>query len=1155
MSYLAPIHRPSSVRHAIKLKLLDPHEECLVLAKANRVEIWKPTPEGLEMLHSKAIYGRVSMLAKLRPYGAKTDHLFIGTVRFQYFTVAWNPDTQQLDTAQSFEDLTEKYMQESHSVDRCLVDPNGKYLLMELFQGVLSLVKVMNKARRGISTGGYLEGPVQARITELKVRASTLLFTESNTPKLALLFEEGKGKLKLVTYRLVDEKGDLAKFDPKKDRENEIEDLDMGASHLIPVPKGECEQRRYIVRNTSMAKAQLGGVIVVGETKMTYLDDESKAVVQYALEEASIFVAWEPYDDLRYMLADDYGMLHLLTILVDGAVVTGIKVRKLGEISRATVMVHMGNGVVFIGSHTGDSQVIRLDLEAGDQPITILQTLPNIAPILDFAVMDMGSREGETQTNDYSSGQARLVTCSGAHEEGSLRSVRSGVGLEDIGILADLEDVRNLFTLRSDGDSTVDDTLVVSFPTETRVFKFDSQGEVEEIDTFRGLSLDQHILLAMNLPNGLILQVTPTLVSILGLGPSYTVAQWQPPQGQIITAASANDSHVLLSANGTTLVSLDIQQQLREVAVQTLGNGDQVACVHVPADSPNIGVVGFFKSGSLSLLSLNNLQIIHSEDLRRTNNASIPRDIVMTQILSKNRSGPTLFVAMEDGIVLTFNVDKSNFSLSGRKSIVLGTQQARFQVLPREDGLFNVFATCEHPSLIYGSEGSVVYSAVTAENAICVCSFDSEAYPGSIIVATDAGIKVSQIDTERRTHVQTLPMGKTVRRIAYSPNERAFAIGCIKRELIKGEEIITSSFELVEEVLLGELGKPFILEDSNGPELVECVVRAELPISYGDELPAERFIVGTSFLEEDMAQENNVRGRILIFAIDSDRGPYLVHSHVLKGACRRVAVLDGKIVAALVKTVVIYSYAETTEISAELTKLATYRTSTCPIDIDITGNIIAVADMMKSVSLLEYIPGKEGLPDKLTEVARHHEAVWSTAVTQIDEGTYLETDQDGNLLILQRNPNGVTLEDRKSLQLTGDINLGEMVNKVQRINVEPSPNAIVVPKAFLATTEGSIYLISTILPSSQDLLMRLQARMSSTHMSRKIHTLGDMDFNTYRSFKNPVRETAEPFRFVDGELIERFLDFDEEMQEEICEGLGPMVEDVRNVVEELRRLH
>jgi DNA damage-binding protein 1 len=80
--------------------------------------------------------------------------------------------------------------------------------------------------------------------------------------------------------------------------------------------------------------------------------------------------------------------------------------------------------------------------------------------------------------------------------------------------------------------------------------------------------------------------------------------------------------------------------------------------------------------------------------------------------------------------------------------------------------------------------------------------------------------------------------------------------------------------------------------------------------------------------------------------------------------------------------------------------------------------------------------------------------------------------------------------------------------------------------------------------------MRLQDRMSAI-----IRTLGDLEFATYRSFKSDKVEHDVPYRFVDGELIERFLDLDETVQEEVCKGLGPRVEDVRNMVEELKRLH
>ena len=91
----------------------------------------------------------------------------------------------------------------------------------------------------------------------------------------------------------MDEKKQYSLFNPIKDRENDIGNLDIGASHLIPVPKGEEEQKRYIVRNATTAKAQLGGVIIVGEIKMTYLDDESKAIIECPLQDASVWVAWE----------------------------------------------------------------------------------------------------------------------------------------------------------------------------------------------------------------------------------------------------------------------------------------------------------------------------------------------------------------------------------------------------------------------------------------------------------------------------------------------------------------------------------------------------------------------------------------------------------------------------------------------------------------------------------------------------------------------------------------------------------------------------------------------------------------------------------------------------------------------------------------------
>ena len=134
-----------------------------------------------------------------------------------------------------------------------------------------------------------------------------------------------------------------------------------------------------------------------------------------------------------------------------------------------------------------------------------------------------------------------------------------------------------------------------------------------------------------------------------------------------------------------------------------------------------------------------------------------------------------------------------------------------------------------------------------------------------------------------------------------------------------------------------------------------------------------------------------------------------------------------------------------------LHKVASYRTSTAPIDIAVKGNLIAIADLMKSVSVVEYIRGKEGLDDKLHETARHFQTAWSTAVAHVADETILESDAEGNLMVLNRNINGVTTEDQRRLEVTSEIHLGEMVNRIRSFEVPTSKNAAVVPKAFLGT--------------------------------------------------------------------------------------------------------
>lgn len=76
-----------------------------------------------------------------------------------------------------------------------------------------------------------------------------------------------------------------------------------------------------------------------------------------------------------------------------------------------------------------------------------------------------------------------------------------------------------------------------------------------------------------------------------------------------------------------------------------------------------------------------------------------------------------------------------------------------------------------------------------------------------------------------------------------------------------------------------------------------------------------------------------------------------------------------------------------------------------------------------------------------------------------------------------------------------------------------------------------------------------------SRLAQFVETPGHTTFASWRAPRLRGAPDSGPFRFVDGGFLELFLDMSETTQEEVCEGLGPSVEDMRNLVEEMRRLH
>lgn len=299
--------------------------------------------------------------------------------------------------------------------------------------------------------------------------------------------------------------------------------------------------------------------------------------------------------------------------------------------------------------------------------------------------------------------------------------------------------------------------------------------------------------------------------------------------------------------------------------------------------------------------------------------------------------------------------------------------------------------------------------------------------------------------------------------------------------------------------------------------------------------------------------------------------------------------------------VVLYGLAPSrrTKHSLELVKLATYRTSTNPLSMAVTPATsespatVAVADLMKSLSVLEVLPPSSADPDyQLVEVSRHFATLWSSATAATSENEWVVADMEGNLVMLRRNAGGVTVDDRRRLEVIGEFRLGEVVNKIVPIfspgapalsigkgkdlarplsagpnqslsnqadvGVSKRTGPLITPKAFIATVEGAIYMLGTINPAYVNALLLLQSALAS-----KVQAPGYMPWAKFRAWKTEVVERDEPFRFVDGEMVEQGLLAlgDPELEAVLREGslmedgLKVTVEEVRAWGEELRRLY
>ncbi|XP_016371823.1 DNA damage-binding protein 1 [Sinocyclocheilus rhinocerous] len=1117
-NYVVTAQKPTAVNACITGHFTSAEDLNLLIAKNTRLEIYVVTAEGLRPVKEVGMYGKIAVMELFRPKGEGKDLLFILTAKYNACILEYKQNGDSIDIiTRAHGNVQDRIGRPSETGIIGIVDPECRMIGLRLYDGLFKVIP-LDRDNRELKA-------FNIRLEELQVIDVQFLYG-CQAPTVCFIYQDPQGR-HVKTYEVSLREKEFNKGPWKQ------ENVEAEASMVIPVPE------------------PFGGAIIIGQESITYHNGDKYLAIAPPTIKQSTIVCHNRVDPngSRYLLGDMEGRLFMLLLekeeLMDGAVVLkDLHVELLGETSIAECLTYLDNGVVFVGSRLGDSQLVKLNVDSNDQGsyVAVMETFTNLGPIVDMCVVDL-----ERQ------GQGQLVTCSGAFKEGSLRIIRNGIGIHEHASI-DLPGIKGLWPLRSESSRDTDDMLVLSFVGQTRVLMLSGE-EVEETE-LPGFVDNQQTFFCGNVVHQQLIQITSVSVRLVTQDSKALVSEWKEPQGRNISVASCNSSQVVLAV-GRVLYYLQIHTFENSTEME-----HEVACLDITplgesAGESSICAVGLWTDISARLLKLPCFSPLHKEML---GGEIIPRSILMTTFEGSHY----LLCALGDGALFYFGLDIQTGVLSERKKVTLGTQPTVLRTF-RSLSTSNVFACSDRPTVIYSSNHKLVFSNVNLKEVNYMCPLNSEGYPDSLALANNSTLTIGTIDEIQKLHIRTVPLYESPKRICYQEVSQCFGVLSSRVEMQDTSgttaavrpSASTQVCVCVSESVSAVLHAHQFLQNEYALSMVSCKLGRD---------PAIYFIVGTAMVYPEEAEPK--QGRIIVFHYTDGKLQTVAEKEV-KGAVYSMVEFNGKLLASINSTVRLYEWTAEKELRTE----CNHYNNIMALYLKTKGDFILVGDLMRSVLLLAYKP----MEGSFEEIARDFNPNWMSAVEILDDDNFLGAENAFNLFVCQKDSAATTDEERQHLQEVGLFHLGEFVNVfshgslvLQNLGESSTPTQ---GSVLFGTVNGMIGLVTSLSEGWYSLLLDLQNRLNKVIKSvGKIeHSLypsaavrDSLTSATWRSF-HTERKTEQATGFIDGDLIESFLDLGRAKMQEVVstlqmdDGSGmkreATVDEVIKIVEELTRIH
>ncbi|KAL6499676.1 DNA damage-binding protein 1a [Orobanche gracilis] len=910
-------------------------------------------------------------------------------------------------------------------------------------------------------------------------------------PTIVVLYKDNKDARHVKTYEVALQ-GECFVEGPWSQN-----NLDNGADLLIPVPPPLC------------------GVLIIGEENIAYYSANAFKAIPI---KPSVTKAYGRVDrdGSRYLLGDLTGLLSLLVITQEEEKVTGLKIEPLGETSIASTISYLDNAFVYVGSSYGDSQLIKLNPQpdAKGSYVEVLERYMNLGPIVDFCVVDLEKQ-----------GQCQVVTCSGAYKDGSLRVVCHGRGFNEQASV-ELQGIKGMWSLKASADDPFGTILVVSFISETRILAMNIKNELE-ITEIEGFGSQVQTLFCHDAVHNQHVQVTSSYVRLVSSATRELRNEWHAPEGYPISVATANATQILLATGGGHLFYLEIGDGiLREVKHTQLEY--EISCLDINPIGENssqshLAAIGMWTDISVGIFSLPDLNLITKEPL---SGEKIPRSVLLCVF----EGIPYLLCALGDGHLLNFMLNTSSGELTDRKKVSLGTQPITLWSFTSKN-ITLVFATCDRPTVIYSSNKKLLYSNVNLKEVSHMCPFNSPASPDSLAIAREGQLTIGTIDDIQKLHIHSIPLGEQARRICLQEQSRTYAI-CSLKFPTSAEESVKHFVRLLDDQTFKFISTYQLDYCEYGCSIISCSFLDDDNVHY---------CVGTAYV---LPEENEpTKGRILVFTVE-DGKLQLIAKKETEGAVYGLNAFNGKLLAAIRQKIQLYKWVLRDNGTHELQPECGYHGYVLARYVQTRGDFVVVGDMMKSISLLIY-KREEGA---FEERGRDYNANWMSAVEILDDDVYLGAENSFNLFTVHKNSES----EWGHLKVVGEYHLGEIVNRFQHGSLVTrflDSDVGQIPTVIFGTINGVIGVIASLPHEQYVFLEKLQS-----NLRKAISGVGGLSHEEWRSFNN-VRKTVKHSNFLDGDLIESFLDLNRSKMDEVSKALDVSVEELCMRVDELTRLH